>query len=539
MGTLSRSFFQSHDGQSLVECYPVKKKPMSTPKFFTLLIFVTSLFMGNRNLLSQDLFGVDPGRPAEQDDPVVVRPTPQPSPVQRFQVPEDLDQPVDQAVVVRDRFAGWEQAGPSENGRRLSRELRSNWIMTDINGAFSGRVAPQAGADLENLTVFLLSTGRVVKETRVEVDGFFEFTNVDEGPYAIVGWGNNSFFAFGLIVLEYDEDIRDRVSNSLRVTAFQNETTINTDWIQHFSPRVVFRVFGRYLYGEGDEDPARLYGIQGISRNLPEAQLATSLDSRPVTRTASGGVLGRVRQMNSITGRPVDLRSTRVILMQNDDVIAATDADNYGVFFFPQVPLGQYGLAAAGADGVGLIAIEVSDSELEMDADGEINVENGIIPVDFTLVSPETIGWLNNYASELAYRRNLLASQERRQMKDEEVCADCEGTGCEICGGTGLCTSRSQSFEDWAANCLGQQELTKLGSGYILSEASKDLRRGVNRTNRLFENAFYGASGGGATGAFQQQLPGGVNPNFNSGGQFGTSGGYFQGNTMGNPNSGF
>jgi hypothetical protein len=475
------------------------------------LIPLSQIFHLTQAVTAQDLFNrePEPERAVAQDEPVVVRPR-QPAPqIQRFQLPEDLEERPGQSVVVRDRYAGWEQAGPSDNGRRLSRDLRANWIMIDINGSFRGRVVPADDASLENMNVYLMNLGRPVRESKVEADGYFEFHNVDDGTYSLVGWGDNAFFAFGLIVLDYEEAFLNQVTNNIRVLAFQNRTTINTDWIQFFSPKVSFRVFGRHEYGEGDEDPIRLYGSLGLSRNLPAALPATSLDARSVTRTASGGVLGRVHQINSLGGRPIDLRNTRVIMMQGDQVVAATDADNYGVFFFPQIPVGQYGLAAVGADGMGLIGVDVIDAPLAVNEAGEVNRDSDPFPVDFTLVSPETVGWLNNYAGELAYRRNLIASQKRRTMQEQGICLDCEGTGCMNCGGSGLCTSRCQTFEDWMANCPGQHERTKLGSGYILSEGSKDLRRFVGRGNQLFEDAFYGSHGNfGGTGNYSQSAPG-------------------------------
>jgi hypothetical protein len=449
--------------------------------------------------------------PLQQDDPLMrddltVRPTQPAREPGGFQFPGDEEDTPGQAVVLKSKFAGWEQAGPGVGGRRLTDELRANWVMVNSNGRFTGQVVKTQDADLEDMFVQLMSMGRLVKEAKVDQNGFFEFSNVPEGPYALIGTGENAFFAFGLIILDFNEKDIAKVRNHIRVMAMQNKTTINTDWIRHYSPRVSFRVFGRYPEAEGLDDPPRLYGIQGLSANMPTALPATSIDSRPVERTTSGGVLGRVHQMNSINGRPVDVRTTRILLLQGDDVIAATDADNYGVFYFPFVEVGQYGLLAAGVDGVGLIGIEIIDAtdRVLMNEGGEIVPDQPAAPAApypfaFAMVSAETVGWLNHYASELAYRRNLLAP--RRPDESQRMCAGCEGAGCQHCQGTGLCTSRSQSFEDWAANCLGQEQRTRLGSGYILSEASKDLRRIVDRGNQYFENAFYGSQEGGYGGA--------------------------------------
>lgn len=487
--------------------------------------------------------------PLLQDDPLLreddpIRPNQPQRPTNAFQVPGDEEEQPGQVVVMNSKFAGWEQAGPAVNGgKRVAKEIRANWIMVNSNGRFTGQVVPAADTTVEDMIVYLMSMGRMTKEAKVDRNGFFEFSNVAEGPYALIGWGENAMFAFGLNILDYNEQDVSKVRNNVRVTAFQNKSTINTDWIRHYSPRVGFRVFGRYREAEGLEDPPHLYGIDGLTSNLPTAQPATSIDSRPIERTSSGGVLGRVHQLNSLTGRPVDVRGTRVLLLQGDDLIAATDTDNYGVFYFPQVEVGQYGLLAAGVDGVGLIAVDVIDGKnsIVMNEAGEIEKEeaNGPVepyPFDFCMISAETVGWLNHNAHELAYRRNLLSPRKPSPDEANRLCNSCEGAGCNHCQGTGLCTSRCQSFEDWAANCLGQERKTRLGSGYILSEASKDMRRIVGRSNQYFENAFYGDQGGGY-GAQQNGNPGYSNGYGNPGG-FGYPDGYWDQN-YGGQNPGY
>jgi hypothetical protein len=442
--------------------------------------------------------------PLLREDDLTVRPTQPGRQPGAFQMPGDEDERPGQVVVLNSKFAGWQQAGPGAGGKRLSNEIRANWVMVNSNGRFTGQVVPGTDVELGDMVVHLMSMGRQIKEAKVDRNGFFEFSNVAEGPYSLIGWSESAFFAFGLIVLDYNEQDISKVRNNVRVIATQNKTTLNTDWIRHYSPKVAFRVFGRYREPEGMDDPQHLYGVDGLSANLPNAQPATSIDSRPVERTTSGGVLGRVHQMNSQTGRPVDVRGTRVLLLQDDDVVAATDTDNYGVFYFPFVEVGQYGLLAAGVDGVGMIGVDIIDAKnnVLMNEVGEIVRDEANAPVepfpfDFCMVSAETVGWLNHSAVELAYRRNLLAPRKPSPDEQNRVCAGCNGGGCQHCQGTGLCKSRCQSFEDWAANCLGQEQRTKLGSGYILSEASKDLRRIVNRGNQYFENAFYGDQAGG------------------------------------------
>jgi len=251
------------------------------------------------------------------------------------------------------------------------------------------------------MNVFLMHMGRLVKQTSVDQDGRFVFNNVRQGAYALTGWGDRGLFTFGLNILADNPNAVDNAPpNSITVTAFQNQTTINTDWITHYAPQVGFRVFGKYLEGEGAKNDPALYGALGLYNNPPENSPATSISSHVVGRSSDGHLVGRIHQFNSTSGRPVDLRSTKVLLLENDSVVAATAADNFGVFEFEQVPAGSYGVLAAGVDGVGLIAITVDDESDETDT------------IDFTLIPTETVGWLNSYAAEVAYRRNASAPRQ-------------------------------------------------------------------------------------------------------------------------------
>ena len=389
-------------------------------------------------------------------------------------------------AIVNPRFAGWQAVTQVASGEQVSDTLRGNWITVDSNGRFDGSVTAAAGADVSKMQIFLLNRGRLVKQTTLNDGGRFEFNNVSQGAYSIIGWGDNGFFAFGLNILQNNPNNKGEIGNRISATAFQNRTTINTDWIKHYSPQVKFRVFGAYSTGQDADDPASLFGFQGLAKNLPASVTATSLSSRPVSRLADGRLVGRVHQMNSLNGRPVDVRSTKVMLFQGDMVVAATTTDNYGTFAFNDVPDGSYGLAAVGADGVGLIGIEVSSEQ---------SPANNISPkvIDFTMTSAETTGWLNNFAGGFAYRRALLAPRPEVAKQDPVACPGCDGQpgGCSECGASFAesCRSRSITFEQWSQwGC--ETEAQKYGDGSILAAWAAQQRKNVKRNNVRFEKAF-------------------------------------------------
>ena len=416
----------------------------------------------------------------------------------------EVRQSTAQPIMINSRFAGWEEASAEGVNKRVSDSLRGNWIFVDPNGRFEGTVVPGTGADVARMNVFLMHMGRLVKQTSLDESGRFEFTNVRPGAYSLIGWGNKGFFAFGMNILAGSPKIAAKATNKLRITAFQNETTINTDWIRYFAPQVSFRVFGRYSTDEGPNDPASLYGFKGISTHAPQSVPATSISSHPVSRTADGRLVGRVHQLNSISGRPVDVRTTKVMLFEGDSVVASTTTDNFGVFEFREVPDGSYAVTAAGVDGVGLIGITVGGKSDANNDQGELVGEDKY-PIDFTMVSSETIGWLNHYAEEVAYRRILLTPRPQltppAPYMGQGACPSCNNCagGCDTCQQAyllSLCRSRGLTFEQWQMYCQGVNlpgslSLKNLGDGSLIGQAAERIRQGSIKWNAAFDKAFY------------------------------------------------
>lgn len=448
-----------------------------------------------------------------------VRPNQDRMPARPFNQPTDQPEKAGQSVMINSRYAGWE--GATEAGdKRISDQLRANWIMVDANGRFSGSIQPTQNASFKNMNVFLMHMGRLVKQTSVDENGRFAFNNVRQGAYALIGWGENGFFAFGVNIVAFNPNSPTPMMSNMRVTAFQNKTTINTDWIQFYAARVNYRVYGRYPTGEGRGEPQNLYGLEGLYTNAPAGNPATSISSHTVRKTADGRFVGRVHQMNSLNGRPVDVRTTKVLLLENDSVVAATSTDNYGVFEFEGVPDGTYGLLAAGVDGVGLIGLNVGSGSATMNEMGELVNDAGQADVvDFTLVSSETMGWLNHYAGEVAYRRGLLAPRPQtiansQQFQGYGMCPSCNNQmgGCSTCQGAyqnSMCKSRGLTFEQWQAmgcQCSGGFK-SYFGDGKFISSSANELRKGFNKIDDLFEKAFYNNS--------SYNFNGGTNYNYN------------------------
>ena len=328
----------------------------------------------------------------------------------------------DELILVREKYAGWQAASEMVDGQRISNLLRSNWVMADPNGKVEGQVFTIGSATIENFDIYLFKSGRLVSTADVEANGSFTFTNITEGAYSLAGVGDNAFFTFGFNAIGFRES--SQIPTQLNVTAFQNKTTINLDWIRYFAPNIRFRVFGQYSTEQEGDDPAHLYGYEGIQAFPPAASPATSIQNHLVKRAKNGNVRGRIHQFNSLHGRPVNLLETKVMLLQEDNVVGSTTTDLYGVFEFENVAAGEYAVVAAGTDGLGCIGINVVN-------------EGGDAAhmIDFTLASAETVGWLNQNAIRLAYDRVIMRPQPKKPQQDCQFCG--MNNGCCGCGGQG------------------------------------------------------------------------------------------------------
>ena len=442
----------------------------------------------------------DPGAPFEQEGPMRPIDRRQPTrPAVERPTDDDLgaeEEPV-QSVKVKERFAGWQGAGEVE-GERLSDTLRANWVMLDRNGQFNGTVRGIDGAKVAGMTIFMMNNGRLVKTAAVQGDGTFLFTNVQRGAYSLVGWGNDAFFAFGANIINDNPDADESTPTSIDCYAFQNETTINTDWIRYFAPNIAYRVFGRYTAEEGEDDPDNLYGFEGLTENPVVAEAATSIGGTPVSIDAQGRFVGRVHQMNSINGRPVDLGSTKVMLLKGDNVLGSTTTDNFGVFQFSGVRPGGYGLLAVGVDGVGLVGVQATNGGNNvLDEEGAAGQDDATT-FDFTMVSAETLGWMNHYAREVAYRKAILSPRrpaQQPQRSFDPVCPTCLGAmgpgGCPKCGGNGqdkeICRSPCITYGQWVANGCACQD-----SEPAWRRIGDRIRDRVEDLDESLEDAFYG-----------------------------------------------
>jgi hypothetical protein len=398
-----------------------------------------------------------------------------------------LDPSLDaELVLIEDRFAGWQQAGTGQKVDRLDQQLRANWVMVDDNGLLAGRIlvepealatppnaagemdprlaqygAPPAGpvyfdtgpgcgsnggwqsgmlgpnprnvayyrnpenpnADRTPMQVFLLNRGKLISMSEIDAEGQFVFRGVKSGMYSLVGYGRAGFFAYGLNVLPFAENAdapKEIVTQPIPVFG-----PPVTDWVTRAAPNVRFRVRGQHRFGEGRDDPPRLYGLQGLQTFLPAAAPATSIAAQPTALTEDGRLLGRIHYVMSYDGRPADLLTTTVQLTQNGQVVQQSSTDNYGVFEFQNVAPGTYGIQAVGPDGLAATAVTVVEQP-----------GPGTAPVDLAMMDDTSIGFLNHFMRETAYWSALSPPSPPERDPLADGCYDLNlggyGTGCPL-----------------------------------------------------------------------------------------------------------
>jgi len=423
-----------------------------------------------RNVSNQDLSGIRPGDQTPRLDSPLVLPggqgDPVPNPGQLGSAPRfDQNEPIAPSKMVDVDYSGWREAGEGFENNRLGSTLRANWVMLDRSGRLEGNLLnfePVEGIR-GGMQVHLLKRGSLLSTVDVESNGSFVFKGVKQGAYTIVGFGPTGFFAFGFDAVRYQAG--GQAPTAISVMAMPAPADFSAAWIKRFGPLVRFRNYGVFESGQTIDDPKRLFGLEGISSFFPRSVAATSITSHTVVALNDGRLVGRIHQIDSLNGRPVDIQNTTVALTQGTEVIQYTTADNFGVFEFTNIPSGDYGLMAAGNDGIGAIGITVAGFG-----------DPGAPVIDFALANSESIGWINHYLTEEDYLNRILAprNEQRRcncntynvdellaRSKDrykygcptdnEEFHNRCQGRGgCQggcngSCGQQGTCNSCGQA----------------------------------------------------------------------------------------------
>lgn len=315
--------------------------------------------------------------------------TPEGAPNLGFQQPAEVKK-------VNDSVAGWNSA---ESGQafNLGNTLRRSWVMLDSEGKLRGQLL---GSELDHskTEVYFLREGRMIEKLSANQNGEFLVYGLEEGVYSLLVANDGRYAVNCLLVLENNQ--MGGPPSSFDVPVSDPSPRSVFEQVVSRAAKVTFRNFGEFAFEETAEDPARLYGLKGINEHRPETVASTTLGNNRVERTADGQLIGRLRAVDHLTGRPVDLTVTEVQLIANDELVTTTQTNRYGVFSFSGVAPGFYTLFASGKDGIAVTSFELVDAAPAAAVEVSPVSFRPQLPLNFldvTLSPRRDIGWINAY----------------------------------------------------------------------------------------------------------------------------------------------
>lgn len=372
----------------------------------------------------------------ELPDPLVKKP---------FQYPDRKAPAID---LVR---ASWLQAGSRQTGNEI---IRSNWVMLGEGGDLRGRITGGT-RDSVPMNLFALNRGLVVGQTQADSQGFFRIEGLREGAYTLVGYNPNRFVTFGLNLLRFQEDYPDFPHSIVaRSVNFRDKQPI-CQLIQENAPLVQFAITGVYPIAETEIEQAAHFGWAGLSQFSVAAIPATTLDSQLIQLGQDGLLRGRIHQIDHLTGRPLEISQTKVMLVEQGEVVVETACDRNGEFEFVGMPSGEFGLVAFGKNGFAALGIQLARSQTEpigvSQRDTTELASTNAAPhkqmtvIDLCLIQPESTGWINHFLHENAYAE-ALAQPRPQKASTGPCCVHCQTTITpgEHCG----CYSMANDMDD-------------------------------------------------------------------------------------------
>lgn len=290
--------------------------------------------------------------------------------------------------------------------------IRSHWVRLGPSGELKGKLkllkADGSAEGLNSLKVAIYRRGEKIKEVQTNPDGSFLVEQMTSGVYALIARGPGGFAAYGLHVLEADEDgnlsfrtknshihfaqdvaIRETLEISTAAvppTFNQLKTILRRDFPQiqsHFVPREAYQELLRdpnvaiapkpeLADEERKADPCAVNGeYRRLAELIPngtkdsKTEAATSLEVHDVKLEADGLLRGRLYGIDPDWGGSVEIEagSTTVTLIQNDTRIDSTPVKAEGEFDFYGLEPGVYSLIAIGKGGFGAISFRAVNRE--------------------------------------------------------------------------------------------------------------------------------------------------------------------------------
>ncbi len=356
----------------------------------------------------------------QEELPVPLTPAP-------FQYPNRIEPPIDPAL------ASWYEAG---TGQGLGDELRSNWVMLGEGGDLSGTIIGSVNDSIP-LDLFALSRGLVVGQTQSNRNGSFQIAGLRQGAYTLVGYSPNRVVAFGVNLINYREDAGDVPRRIVtRAVDYRDKHPI-CDLIQTKSPLVQFNSVGAYPFDENQIEQAAHFGWQGFAQFPVDAIPANTIKAQAVRLGSDGTLRGRIHQIDHLSGRPLAVTQTTVMLVEQGEIVVETSCNRFGVFEFTGLPSGEFGLLAFGKDGVAALGVRCTGglgSVSKKRAGSSTRFTStrasrnpSMTVIDLALIQTESTGWLNHFLSENQFAE-ALARPRPQPIKRGPCCLHCQET---------------------------------------------------------------------------------------------------------------
>jgi len=337
--------------------------------------------------------------------------------------------------------ANWLQASNLQTNNEI---IRSNWVMLGEGGDLKGRI--ESGIDDSiPLDVFALNRGFIVGQTQTDSQGFFRIEGLRQGAYTFVGYNPNRFVTFGLNLVDFRKD-NPNMPNSIvtRAVNFRDKHPI-CKLIQESAPSVEFRIPEAYPIPQTDIDQAAHFGWIGLAEFAVAAIPATTVDSQLIRLGQDGLLRGRIHQIDHRTGRPLGVSQTKVMLVEQGEIVVETTCNRNGEFEFVGMPSGEFGLVAFGKDGFAALGVQLLQSHPEptrhsaTDSTEDVAAEHGpqtdMSLIDLCLIQTESTGWINHFLHQSAYTE-ALAQPRPKKGHSGPCCVHCQkiiisGTNCD------------------------------------------------------------------------------------------------------------
>lgn len=326
----------------------------------------------------------------------------------------------DPAPVINEKLVGWIEPVIDGGVIRMNETLSAHWVQLDATSGITGRVV----GITDPIDVFLLRNGFVVSSATTMADGTYRFEACTPGIYTLVGYSRTAVFASGFLAVANDGTAVGLPMELVnRPVLGSDNNTLVAKLIQEFAPDVTFRQFGVFETGEGPDDPPQFFGFEGLKNLQDPAIPSVAIQNQPIALAPGGRLVGRIHQSSNLTGRPVEVLSTRVMIVQQGEVLAEVQVDNAGVFEITDLIPGDYGMVAVGADGIAALGLKLvqgsaANTNEPVNSDASVKRPQFYMQVGSrtvqdagaagaTMIGPESTGWLNNYLTTQIYINEL------------------------------------------------------------------------------------------------------------------------------------